>query len=152
MDYDPETGIMRWRVSGKGIRLGDVAGGMRVDGRWTICIDRGQYLRSRLAYLHFYGKWPEGDIDHKNMIKDDDRIENLREATRSKNCANVPKKSTNTTGFKGVWYDKSKRKWAAEIRYGVNKRKRLGRYDSPEKAYEVYCRAAEELHAEFART
>jgi hypothetical protein len=151
LDYDPESGIMVWKKGRRGgCKKGDVAGNKRKDGRWMIIVDFKHYLRSRLAWFHFYGKWPVADIDHKNLARDDDRIDNLREATRSQNLANREKKISNRSGYKGVSFDKSRGRWQSSISCD-KKRKNLGRFNCPTAAYLAYCRAAKELHAEFAR-
>lgn len=88
--------------------------------------------------------------DHINMNKLDNRRENLRIATHSQNGQNQGLRPDNTSGFKGVsWYKKTS-KWTASI-YIYGRRKYLGYFDTPELAHAAYCKAAKELHGEFAR-
>lgn len=150
LDYDPETGIFRWKSPRQKIKVGDVAGTLNHNGYRFIKINGKLYLEHRLAWLYVYGEWPKDMIDHVNGTRDDNRIENLREATRSENKWNQTKPITNTSGYKGACWHKASQKWDARIAIN-NKRKHLGLFDSPEEAYEAYCKAAKELHGEFAK-
>ena len=103
--YDPNTGIFRWKVKQRRVSygVGDVAGSLdSSSGYHRIRIDGRDYRASRLAWLYVYGRWPTDEIDHKNTIRDDDRLANLREATRGQNNYNTKRFSTNTSGLKGV--------------------------------------------------
>lgn len=89
-------------------------------------------------------------IDHKNQIKTDCRKENLRPATRSQNGHNQGVRINNTSGFKGVDYQKRTGTWQARIRHN-GKRIHIGsHYKTPELAYEAYKKKAKELFGEFA--
>lgn len=88
-------------------------------------------------------------VDHINGNGLDNRRENLRFCTGQQNSCNKKKMPFNKTGFKGVYWDKLKNKFAAQI--GVqNKIKHLGYFDCPFKAARAYDAAAKELHGEFA--
>lgn len=98
----------------------------------------------------FHHGYLPGEIDHINNIKMDNRIENLREADRSRNCMNKNITKSNKTGFKGVsWFKKSK-KYRAQIQIN-GKPKHLGLYNCPKEAHLSYCKAALERDAEFAK-
>ena len=87
LEYFPDTGIFVWKVqlSNSGC-IGKEAGGKdKSSGRYYLRIDKTKYLRSRLAWFYTHVKWPKYQLDHKNRIVDDDRIENLREATNQEN-------------------------------------------------------------------
>jgi hypothetical protein len=89
-------------------------------------------------------------IDHINGNGLDNRRSNLRLASIAQNNMNTRRRSTNTSGYKGVSWKKDKQKWSVEIH--VDKRKFfLGYFDNPADGYEVYCEAAKKLHGEFAR-
>lgn len=64
----------------------------------------------RVGWAMHYGKWPKDQIDHINMIRDDNRIENLREATASENKFNQMPQSNNSHGSKGVEWDAQKQR------------------------------------------
>ena len=90
--------------------------------------------------------------DKQNLIRFDECSlkDYLREATRSENKCNSFMYKNNTSGYKGVYWQKSAQKWHARI-WSNNKLEYLGLFDSPEEAYAAYCKAAEELHGEFAK-
>jgi hypothetical protein len=102
----------------------------------------------RIVFLYHHGYLPK-EIDHINENKSDNRIENLRVATRSQNMMNIRKNASNTSGYKGVRLHKKTKKWVAEIKQN-KKYHYLGLFDCPQKAHEVYCKKALELHGEFA--
>lgn len=89
-------------------------------------------------------------VDHKNNNSLDNRRSNLRLATPLQNAQNARIRKDNTSGYKGVFWDKHAQKWRARIR--VNKRyKYLGCFDTPEDAYKAYCQASRIYHGEFSR-
>lgn len=88
-------------------------------------------------------------VDHINGDKLDNRRENLRICSNSQNHMNIKKYKNKSSIFKGVYYDKSRDRWAADIK--LNKKKiRLGRHDSEIAAALAYNSAARELFGEFA--
>jgi len=88
-------------------------------------------------------------IDHINGVKTDNRRENLRFANPSQNAQNQNITSRNTSGFKGVHWNKKEHKWQANIR-AYNKQYSLGYFPTREDAAIGYNNAAKELHGEFA--
>jgi hypothetical protein len=88
-------------------------------------------------------------IDHKNGNPLDNRKENLRLCTNAQNSRNRAKSQSNKSGYKGVSWHKSDKKWQARIGLG-GKVAFLGNFDSPEKAHAAYCAAAALVHGEFA--
>lgn len=90
-------------------------------------------------------------VDHIYHQTLDNRKSELRLCTPSQNQYNRGTQSTNTSGFKGVSWDKKWSKWLAGIKLN-GKTINLGRYDTPELAHEAYCKAAAEHHGEFALT
>lgn len=153
LSYDSETGIFRWMVcQSRRNHVGDQAGTIGSDGYRIIQIDGWHYKASRLAWLHYYGRWPVPQADHRDLDRDNNRISNLREATDSQNSANTGLLPTNRSGFKGVSRATPKAtRWKAQIRKD-GKRYFLGYFETPEKAHAAYCAAAQELHGDFART
>jgi hypothetical protein len=59
-------------------KAGDVAGVINEDGFIEIMIDGEEYLAHRLVWMYVHGKFPDGEINHINGDKTDNRIENLR--------------------------------------------------------------------------
>lgn len=124
LKYEPETGRFTWRVRpSNSMRIGDVAGCLsKRNGHWQIRLFDRCYQAHRLAWLYVYGEWPVVEIDHVNRVRADNRIANLRLATRSENNQNTSLRSDSTSGHKGVsWHSRDKR-WVAEIKLDKKKR------------------------------
>jgi HNH endonuclease len=122
------------------------AGSLDRQGYWVIRLDYEIYRAHRLAWLYIYGKFPVGQLDHKNRKRADNRIANLRESNQNQNMANSKRHSDNRSGLKGV--TKLKTSWMAQIaRNGKNVY--LGCFGTPEAAYAAYCRAGKQLHGKF---
>ena len=139
LDYNPDTGIFRWRESGSG-RIGKIeTGSISANGYLVITVDGKTYKSHRLAILYTDGYLPEHEVDHINRIRTDNRRKNLREASRQCQSRNCGMLKNNTSGVKGVSWDKMKGKWEAYI--AVNRKlKRLGCYtDLLEAAYHRYA-------------
>jgi hypothetical protein len=169
LDYCPDSGVMHWRlrsvdfsIDGKnsaasqqaawnGRFAGKVAGYIDKQGYWSLHIFHRRYRAPRVAWLIMTGEWPAGDIDHINLNRSDDRWSNLRVATESENMANRLAPRNNTSGFKGVSFDRKTKKWRAKITKNYSHHY-LGAFDTPEAACAAYSKAAHELFGEFART
>jgi hypothetical protein len=104
--------------------------------------------RSRVVWAMHKDEWPVFEIDHKNRDPLDDRIENLRPATRSQNTSNVGLRKDNTSGYKGVAWNKRNRKWVAYVGTG-KKVIYLGYFDDPAEAHAAYVKAASQYHGDF---
>jgi hypothetical protein len=153
--YEPETGIFTWRsrpdrsVQANGRWAGKQAGTPGRNGL-SILISRRHYKAHRLAWFYVHGVWPEAEIDHINGDWRDNRIANLRNATRNQNSANGGMSKFNKVGLKGVSWSQKARLWRAQI--DCDKvHYHFGYFTTPEDAYAAYCEAAVRLHGEFAR-
>jgi len=155
LHYDADTGVFTWRktedrdASWNSRFAGRVAGSKNGEGYTKIKIDGCVYQAHRLAWLWAHGAMSENEIDHVNGCRSDNRIKNLREATRAENTRNRRLNSDNTTGAKGVGYIKRLRKFRARIG-AFGKQRHLGVFDTAEEAHAVYCQEAEKLHGYFA--
>ena len=104
----------------------------------------------RVAWMIHNGDIPDGMvIDHINGIRGDNRISNLRLATRSQNAVNSGMRSSNTSGQKGVYMNKQVGKWVAEIKVD-GRRKRIGTFSDIDEAAVAYQMAAEHHFGDFA--
>lgn len=152
LDYDPATGIFRWKITTSNrMKVGDVAG-QNSKGHLIIQVNSLRYMAHRLAWFYVYKVWPEDEIDHKNLVRNDNRIDNLREATHQQNVRNVARKKHNKTGFKGVIrHNQSPHKFAAQITIN-GKCTYLGIFDTPEDAHAAYVLASQLHHGEYGRS
>ena len=152
--YDIQTGVFVWRNHRRSTLLGKVAG-YRKRGQRSfyvgISIYGQEYAAHRLAWLYVTGRWPKAQIDHKDMDGTNNSFSNLREASRSQNLANSPRRLDNSSGYKGVCWFAACEKWRADIAKD-GKRHYLGLFDTAEAAHEAYAAAATKLHGEFARS
>ena len=158
LDYDPDTGIFTWKVNRCRLaKAGSVAGCLLINPKrpdvkyYQININGKIYRLHRLAYYYVTGIDPaENEVDHKNGNSLDNRFNNLRLATDSQNSRNQKKSKDNTSGFKGVSWDKQHKKWRARI--GVNNKTiNLGYYTNKFYAALVYARAAKKYFGEWRR-
>jgi hypothetical protein len=150
LDYDPETGVFTWRVNGrKNPHEGKVAGVINASGGRVIRVDFRMYHAARLAWLHVYGEWPEGFVDHINRDRSDDSLRNLREADRGQNTWNSKRNSRNTSGHKGVHFSKVQGRWRALIGHR-GKMHYLGSFEKIEEAIAARATAVQRLHGSFA--
>lgn len=150
--YDAETGRLYWRAStNRRIRVGDEAFSALSRGyRHGKLLGRSYYAHRVIWAMHT-GTWP-GDmlVDHINCNPLDNRIVNLRLATKAQNIYNRGADKRNSSGLKGVTFDPKLGKWKARIRAN-RKTQHLGVFTSPEDAYAAYRQAAPQFHGEFAR-
>ena len=121
---------------------------LSTSGYYWSSLDGVNLPAHRVIWALHNGAWPDGQIDHINGDKSDNRIENLRVVTTSQNGMNRGKPSDNTSGYKGVVWDKSRSKWKATIGFR-GKVHNIGRYDTKEDAIKAYEDKCIELHGEF---
>lgn len=107
-------------------------------------------MAHRVIWALVHGEWPNEDIDHINGDRSDNRLKNLRQASRSENNCNSGLRVDNTSGYRGVSFNKGYGKWEARI-YADKKQHRLGYFDKPEDAHEAYRAASKKYHGEFSR-
>ena len=148
LTYNPETGIFTWNIPKKCVKAGDIAG-TQSDRYTKIGIDYKVYSNHRLAWLYVYGYMPNV-IDHINGNKKDNRLCNLREASSKQNSQNSKKPSNNTSGIKGISFDKYHNKWRAEL-YANGKRVFIKYFNAFDDAITAIKEARIIHHGDFAR-
>jgi hypothetical protein len=151
LDYDPATGIFRWKVAlSFRTRVGQIAGSNHGNGYLEIGINGESYYANRLAWLYMTGEWPKGHVDHRDLNRRNNRWDNLRDATHGQNVQNSGPRRHNASGYKGVTLLKSK-KWHARI-MANRKLHILGNFATKSEAVTAYNEAAKRLHGEFYRS
>lgn len=127
------------------------------DGYLRTCIGHNENGGNIYKLMHVMIMEAEGhvcskgeEIDHINGKPNDNRIENLRVVTHEENMKNVKLPSNNTSGHKGVYYNKLERKWKAMIRKN-KKQIHLGTFDTKEEAVEARRKAENEYYGEHKR-
>ena len=146
LHYDPETGVFKNKVTrNPRAKQGSVAGYLNTIGYVVIQIAGEKIHAHRLAWLYVHGNWPANEIDHINRKRNDNRIANLRDATRSENIHNASESPRNTSGYRGVTWNSRRKKWQAQIM--ANKKYLfLGLYHCPKQAAEVVEAKRQILH------
>lgn len=162
VDYDPETGIVVWRKRPE-INKYAKAWNTRYAGQQATCLRKGYlqisitldsgekyaYPIHRLAWLYVYGEFPDGDLDHEDRVKTNNRIKNLRPSTVSLNGHNVGLTKRNKSGVKGVNWHKASNKWIVRIATG-GKVSYLGTFSDLEDAKAAYAAASMSYAKEFS--
>lgn len=145
--YDPETGeFSRLKVGRDGKSFVYVYQAHESNNgyaRVAACGER--YYAHRLAWYYVHGVLPEGELDHVNGDRSDNRIANLRPASRALNAANCVRRGKHLRGV--VPY---RRKFRAQIKLN-NVHYNLGSFDTEQEAHEAFCRASVAARGEFAR-
>lgn len=161
LEYDYQSGFFLWRRRPlqhfAGVRhfnrwnslfVGKKAGSPNSKRYTQITLDGVTYKAHRLAWMYHYGEYPALAIDHINGIHADNRIANLRLATKSENGMNRGPQENNTSGVKGVCWKPDEMKWIAQIGKG-GKTIYIGRFDNLLDAVAARRSAEITLHGEF---
>jgi uncharacterized protein YeaC (DUF1315 family) len=150
LNYNPETGDLVWKQLRNSKRIGQKANCLDLSGYVQINISGYVYKGHRIAWAIYYGKWPDGIIDHINGQRNDNRIQNLRECDHQTNCQNMRNGSCkNVTGYIGVHVSErssKEKKYRAKIHLN-GKQIHLGGYPTPELAHQAYVEEKRKLHA-----
>jgi hypothetical protein len=146
LHYNSATGIFTWRQSQGTRRKNAIAGSRHPKGYINISIDSKLHQAHRLVWLYEYGCFPDGEIDHINRVRFDNRRVNIQVATRSQNTQNTGLQRNNISGHRGVGWNKQHQKWRARI--NINGVKIwLGNFHTVEAAVAAYTNAASIHHA-----
>ena len=146
LDYDPDTGILIWKPrKGDGsarwnkLHAGQHAGTINVHLYRAIKIFDQNILAHRAIWAMVHGHWPK-QLDHRNGVRFDNRLKNLREASQIVNQRNQKRHCTNTSGRTGVYWASGKKCWLASIKI-KNVQTHLGYFDRFEDAVAARVKA-----------
>ena len=140
--YDPDTGAFTWlKPTSNRVKPGALACSVNTVGYVRIGIGGKRYAAHRLAWLYVHGVWPENEIDHINRNRQDNRICNLRDVNSQQNKLNSGVRRNNTSGVKGVSWDKKSKRWRVQARINGQKTY-IGVFDTLEEATTAYQKAA----------
>lgn len=131
LHYAPDTGVFtRLKASTNSVRVGDIAGTLNKKlGYVELSVLGYRTYAHRLAWFYVHGEWPK-EIDHINGDRADNRISNLRPATKKQNCENKGLHPRNTSGFRGVHQCPKTKMWVARIT-NHGRGKYLGHFKTP---------------------
>ncbi len=126
--YEPVTGqLIRIENSGTA-KAGDVAGTQHSSGYIQVSVKSRSFKAHRLIWMMIYGKWPDCKTDHINGVRNDNRLDNLREASDALNMKNKKCYSNNKTGLPGVQFCRGK--WHVNIKSSPSRQVHIGCFDS----------------------
>jgi hypothetical protein len=164
LEYDPETGSIRHRQRPRSMFVNDrlcnswnsrCAGKSALSeakGYYTVRLFRKNWAAHRIAYKIFHGTEPPPLLDHKNRNGLDNRIDNIRSATKSQNASNASARRDSETGIRGVYAFRIRGQahgWASCICV-KGKTIHLGTFRSIEAAKAAYDAASIRHFGEFA--
>ena len=146
--FEYKEGLLYWKKKFSKmspVKVGGIAGSLYKSGHYAVSINYKKYYIHRLVWILYNGFIPRGvEVDHINRNPEDNRLNNLRLATRRENAMNTDR---NTSGYPGVIFNKFKNKWCAQIQLGT-KSLNLGLFDTIEEAVEARRNAERELGIE----
>lgn len=141
LSYDATSGAI------KRVADGSDAVFFNARGYGYVSVEGRPYLAHRIAWAHYYGRWPDGVVDHIDHNKANNSIANLRDVSHRENCQNIvrPPKH-NTTGLLGVSLTQNGQRFRAYLKV-LGRQVSLGTYDTAEEAHAAYLRAKNTHHA-----
>ena len=149
--FEYVDGKLYWKIDNRSRKVkGEVAGWKNNLDYHKVCINSKQYAIHQLIWILHKGQIPNGKIiDHVDGNPYNNKIENLRIASLQENQYNCKLRKDNTSGIKGVSWDKRTSKWKVQLMiYG--KKKGLGYYKDLELAQLVVAEARRKYHGEFS--
>jgi len=142
--YCEQSGKIFWKLRPVTcVRIGDEAGFVEPQGYRVIGFKYKYRKAHRIAWAIHYGAWPDGEIDHIDGDRANNRIENLRCVQRSENMKNKKRRSDNPSGHTGVSWHSGSKKWRVRIA-SKNGKRHVGLFNSKSEAIE----AARVVHAQ----
>ena len=118
LKYDPITGHFTWcsKHHSKRVVVGSRAGSVhKASGYREIALFGRTYKEHILAWFVYYRCWPEGEVDHVDHIRDHNGIANLEQKSHAANARNKARLRNTVSGMQGIWFNKKRDRWVAEI-------------------------------------
>jgi hypothetical protein len=147
--FEYKDGKLYWKIRPANcVKIGDEAGCLDSNKYYKVRINKKMYGLHRIIYAMHYGYFPKM-IDHIDGNEANNKIENLRNANDAQNQWNTRKNIRNTSGFKNVYFRKSRNFWVCQFQ--VNKQTlSKGGFKTAEEASVYAEKLRKELHGEFA--
>lgn len=114
--YFVRNAKLLWRRDGRTVKRGEEAGCFDSKGYRVVRHNNKLLKAHRVIFALHYGRWPSGDLDHRNGVRSDNRIRNLREAGRAENMWNRKADHNNKCGVLGV-HQTSRGTWIAQLQH-----------------------------------
>jgi len=168
LSYDANTGLFKWRARDLLDFNCNGHSAEHVKARWNTryagkpalttlgnhgylsgAINKRKVLAHRVAWAHFSGQWPDGEIDHINHIRTDNRIANLRVCDRTENAHNGQSHKGSSSRYLGVSLMARDQVWVSQI-YVDGTQRYLGRFQAEMDAAAAYDLAAKKHFGVFA--
>jgi hypothetical protein len=149
--FEYRDGNLYWKKSfnpNKTNLIGQLAGSIHKTGYQHITWMGKSHKAHRLIFMFHHGYMPDF-IDHINNVRNDNRIENLRAATRSENNFNASMCKNNKSGYRGVNWHKHSKSWIVRV-MTHGKSKIIGYFKDLELAGLVADEARALHHGKFA--
>jgi hypothetical protein len=148
--FDYKDGNLYWKKTTSPRSLkGNKAGSKNKDGYYQVNINRKKYYVHRLIFMLHFNYLPKF-LDHIDLNKSNNKIENLREASNQQNSFNKKIDKRNTSGYKNIYWNKKNKKWIAALMIN-GKTKHIGCYEDIEVANQKAIQIREFYANEFAR-
>ena len=125
-DYREDGNLVRKVATACCVKVGGVVG-YPAGGYLAVEVSGRAYKLHRVIFLYHHGYFPENDVDHIDRNPLNNRIENLREVSRTCNKRNTGNQANNTSGVKGVLWHSGKNKWCVQIKV-AQRHRHLGQF------------------------
>ncbi len=146
--FDYRDGELFWKIrAALRTKVGSKAGWVDNTGYERVLYRGSRILVHRIVFLLHHGYMPEF-VDHADRNILNNKIENLRAATKSQNCCNKKVRSDSGTGIKNVTLYKPTGKWLVSVSVG-GKRKHIGYFSDIEEAKIAAEAARKIVHGQF---
>ena len=146
--FEYKDGDLYWKkVTTNRVKIGSKVGSKHNAGYLQTALLGKPYLLHRIIFSMQNGYIPK-EIDHIDGNRQNNKIENLREVTRSENNWNQKLSIKNTSGIKGVNWNKKTKKWSARLKI-LGKVKTFGEYFDKEVAKFIVETMRHKYHKEF---